>query len=75
MKAKLAQYEKKVLNGKSHVLAYKYLDLQNLPHWHMECELVFSESGETDVMVGNTVYRHPRQERIYTQRRDPLYQK
>ncbi len=57
MKAKLAQYEKKVLNGKSHVLAYKYLDLQNLPHWHMECELVFSESGETDVMVGNTVYR------------------
>ena len=52
----IARYEKSVLSGKSQVTVQRYGGLQNLPHWHMECELIFSEKGSAEVMTENTVY-------------------
>lgn len=52
----IAKYEQSVLSGKIQVTLQRYGGLQNLPHWHMESELIFSEKGCCDVMVENTVY-------------------
>ncbi|MBP1560867.1 MAG: helix-turn-helix transcriptional regulator [Oscillospiraceae bacterium] len=52
----IARYEQSVLSGKSQVTVQRYGGLQNLPHWHMESELIFLEKGYCDVMVENTVY-------------------
>ncbi|MGN0675355.1 MAG: helix-turn-helix domain-containing protein [Oscillospiraceae bacterium] len=52
----IARYEQSVLSGKTQVTVQRYGGLQNLPHWHMESELIFLEKGCCDVMVENTVY-------------------
>lgn len=52
----IARYEQSVLSGKSQVTVQKYGGLQNLPHWHIESELIFAEKCSAEVMVENTVY-------------------
>lgn len=52
----IARYEQSVLSGNLQVTAQKYAGLQNLPHWHMECELIYAEKGTAEVMAENTVY-------------------
>lgn len=52
----IARYEQSVLSGRTRVTVQKYGGLQNLPHWHMEWELIFSEKGSAEVMAENTVY-------------------
>lgn len=52
----IARYEKSVLSGKSQVTVQRYGGLQNLPHWHMECELIYAQKGCAEVMSENTVY-------------------
>lgn len=52
----IARYEQSVLSGNLQVTAQKYAGLQNLPHWHMECELIYAEKGTSEVMTENTVY-------------------
>ncbi len=52
----IAQYETKAPKGRAHITAHRYGDLQNLPHWHTEYELVFSECRTAEVLVGKAVY-------------------
>lgn len=52
----IARYEQSVLSGKSQVTVQRYGGLQNLPHWHIESELIFAEKGSAEVMAENTVY-------------------
>lgn len=55
----IARYEQSVLSGRTQVTVQRYGGLQNLPHWHMECELIFSEKGTAEVMAENAVYTLP----------------
>ncbi|MGN0607912.1 MAG: helix-turn-helix domain-containing protein [Oscillospiraceae bacterium] len=52
----IARYEQSVLSGKTQVTVQRYGGLQNLPHWHMESELIYAEKGAAEVMAENTVY-------------------
>ena len=52
----IARYEQSVLSGRSQVTVQRYMGLQNLPHWHMESELIFAQKGSAEVMSENTVY-------------------
>lgn len=47
----LAKFEKRNLSLHSHISAHKYVNLHNLPHWHMEYELVFCDFGSAKVTV------------------------
>jgi len=52
-----ALFEKKVFNDTTHISAKKYKNLQNLPHWHMEYELVFVLEGSAELMVNNSFFK------------------
>lgn len=52
----IAKYEQSVLLGEVKVSVRSYGGLQNLPHWHMECELIYAERGSAEIMSENTVY-------------------
>ena len=52
----IARYETKAPKGGAHITAHRYMDLQNLPHWHTEYELVFADSRTAEVQVGGAVY-------------------
>lgn len=52
----LANFEKRKYNGKERVWAGRYRYLQNLPHWHLECELIYAEQGEITVSHNNQNY-------------------
>lgn len=51
----IARYEQSALSGRSRVTVQKYRGLQNLPHWHMESELIYAEKGSAEVMSENAV--------------------
>ncbi len=51
-----ARFEKKVLSDEVHTIAEKYKSLHNLPHWHMEYELVFVIEGSAELMVNNRFF-------------------
>lgn len=52
----IAKYEQSVLSGRSQVSVQRYEGLQNLPHWHIESELIFAEKGSVEVMTDNNLY-------------------
>ena len=52
----IAKYEQSVLSGRSQVSVQRYEGLQNLPHWHIESELIFAEKGSAEVMTDNNLY-------------------
>ena len=52
----IANYEQSVLSGRSQVSVQRYEGLQNLPHWHIESELIFAEKGSAEVMTDNNLY-------------------
>lgn len=52
----IAKYEQSVLSGRSQVSVQRYGGLQNLPHWHIESELIFAEKGSAEVMTDNNLY-------------------
>ncbi len=52
----IAKFEKRNLLQYGHISAHKYENLRNLPHWHMEYELVFCDSGSAKITVGNESY-------------------
>jgi len=52
----IAKYENKTLPGGLKVSAHKYRDLQNLPHWHMEGEIIAADCGSAEVAAGSSVY-------------------
>ena len=52
----LANFEQRDSCGKMGVWAGGYSNLHNLPHWHLECELICADSGEVTVSHSNTPY-------------------
>lgn len=52
----IAKYEQSVLSGRSQVSVQRYEGLQNLPHWHIENELIYAEKGSAEVMTDNNLY-------------------
>lgn len=47
----LANFEKRSYEGKERVWAGRYRNLNNLPHWHLESELIYIEKGS--IIVSN----------------------
>ena len=52
-----ARFEKKAFSDKTHTSAIKYKNLHNLPHWHIEYELVFVLEGTADLMINNLFFK------------------
>lgn len=55
----VAKYEQSALSGKAQVKVQRYKGLQNLPHWHMDWELICSLSGSAEMMAENAVFTLP----------------
>lgn len=53
----LANFEKRKYRGKEQVWAGRYRHLQNLPHWHLECELIYVETGTITVSHNHQNYQ------------------
>lgn len=52
----LANFERRDYNQNIKVWAGRYRNLQNLPHWHLECELVLVERGTASVSLNNQLF-------------------
>ena len=52
----LANFEQRDSTGKARIWAGEYRNLHNLPHWHLECELICARSGKVTVSHSNTAY-------------------
>lgn len=52
----LANFEMRNYEGKERVWIGRYRNLHNLPHWHLECELLYVESGQTIVSHNHQEY-------------------
>lgn len=50
----LARYEQKDMPHEAHSSVRLYRSLVNLPHWHMEHELIFVKKGRAEVMINNS---------------------
>ena len=55
----IASFEGRAFSNGAHTSAHKYQNLQNLPHWHIEHELVFVVSGCAEITVNHSVYSLP----------------
>ena len=51
-----ALFEKSKFLCTRNTSAIKYKNLHNLPHWHMEYELVFVFEGTAELMINNSVF-------------------
>ena len=61
----LANFEKRENADKSSVWAGSYQNLHNLPHWHLECELIYVQTGEVTVSHNNTAYHLQKEDCIF----------
>ena len=61
----LANFEKRENPDKSSVWAGSYQNLHNLPHWHLECELIYVQTGEVTVSHNNTAYHLQKEDCIF----------
>ena len=52
----LANFEQREHKGRDSVWAGRYENLHNLPHWHMECELLYVEKGQVTVSLNNAAH-------------------
>lgn len=52
----LANFEKRSYIGNERVWVGRYRNLNNLPHWHLECELIHIEEGCATVSNNNQKY-------------------
>ena len=53
---KIAKKERRAFTGDMLASAHKYQNLQNLPHWHDETEIVFVVSGNAQLLCDNENY-------------------
>lgn len=53
----LANFEKRNYEGKERVWTGRYRNLHNLPHWHLESELIYIEQGTITVSNNHQKYR------------------
>ena len=51
----LANFEKR--EEKECAWTGRYESLHNLPHWHLECELIYIEKGTVTVSYNHTAYQ------------------
>lgn len=49
-----SKFEKAISFERAHIFPRKYRNLQNMPHWHREHELIFVQSGCVTVMTDDT---------------------
>lgn len=61
----IANYEKRSYKGKEKIWAGRYHNLNNLPHWHLECELLYVESGQIIVSHNHQNYTLTENEAIF----------
>lgn len=61
----LANFEKREHSDKSNVWAGSYQNLHNLPHWHLECELIYVKKGEVTVSYNDTAYHLQEEDCIF----------
>lgn len=52
----IANFEHRKYTGNERAWTGKYQNLHNLPHWHLECELIYIEQGLVTVSHNNTAY-------------------
>ena len=53
----LANFEKRNYEGRERVWTGRYRNLHNLPHWHLESELIYIEQGTITVSNNHQKYR------------------
>ena len=51
-----AKFEHRALSDTAHISVCRYLNLRNLPHWHMEHELVYVYRGSAEIMLDGRTY-------------------
>lgn len=61
----LANFEKREYEGKERVWVGRYQNLHNLPHWHLEDELICVEEGETTISHNHQEYHLKKGEAIF----------
>lgn len=61
----LAKFEKRAYAGNEHVWVGKYRNLHNIPHWHMEHELIACREGSAQVMLDDTMFNITQQQCIF----------
>ena len=69
----LANFEYREYKGRNSVWAGRYENLHNLPHWHMECELLYIEKDQVTVSLNNTVYHLQKGDAFFINSRDIHY--
>ena len=69
----LANFEKRNYNGNERVWIGRYRNLQNLPHWHLESELLYVESGAVIVSDNHEKYHLAQGDAIFLQGGDIHY--
>lgn len=69
----LANFEYREYKGRNSVWAGRYENLHNLPHWHMECELLYIEKDQVTVSLNNTVYHLQKGDAFFIDSRDIHY--
>ena len=52
-------------SAKTDVWIGKYLNSRNLPHWHLDCELLALEKGRLDVICENKTYTTRTRRRVF----------
>ncbi len=52
-----AKFEKKAFSDKAHTSAIRYKNLHNLPHWHIEYEMVFVLEGCAELTINNRFFK------------------
>ncbi|MHB8961868.1 MAG: helix-turn-helix domain-containing protein [Saccharofermentanales bacterium] len=52
----LANYENRLDKQKEKVWVGKYRNLHNLPHWHLECELIYIDKGAASISISHQTY-------------------
>lgn len=48
-------FEKQPVWNRAHTSVCRYKNLHNLPHWHLEHEIIYAQKGRTDLTVNNTL--------------------
>ena len=69
----LANFEKRNYKGNERVWVGRYRNLHNLPHWHLESELIYVEKGCTTVSHNNQEYIMKAGDAIFLSSREVHY--
>lgn len=51
-----SNYENITIPDNTNVSVFGYKNLKNLPHWHLEHELIYIEKGSAEIVINNNIY-------------------